>query len=820
MNNTNANCTTSGSFTQRLENLPAEILALKRFVATRPEKPKAPVSNKWGEPENQYYYHELSLPVGFIAASEHDRERVFYDFDHVLDPTTGEWKSEKAKELFEYLYRAGIFCELSQSHEGLHLFAQMSNGKFQPFVGRIHFDDGEDMKLEIFYGSNRNCFVTGELYKCNKGEKIISGDIADEQFAYLRDLALKDKAERDAKKKQKKTTTVPAQPTNTPVEPSLELQELKARINAITPDELEAKGYLQHSENGDPRPDGYICPWCGSGTHEHKSGALTYYEKPELHFTCHSHGCGGDVIAFLAAYWSIEQQGREFIELLKRVADDFGIPYDPKIFEYKPSRKTTPPKTGLTEEQKQFLYSGDLSDDDFARRIVYAYGKNLRYLQSEDEWLIFKRNELGGGVWKNGGEKNSVLYPFATDLATKLIENARDEKEADIGKKLKATKKKATAITAIKGIKRVIISADDLNTHDNLFNCLNGVVDLETGKLYEGTPQLLLLTQQANVIYRPEYHDLTIEKFLRDILPNDETRAALIRFLGYAATGECSEERALFFSGDGGNGKGTLTKTLLLLYGDYGTALKTSAVLLMGRAQDAGAATTELNPLENCRIAIVEELPQGGRLDVAKFKNITGQDLIPIRKLHQEQTNIEPHFSPILSGNYLPELSDTRDPGLRRRLLNIHFGQSFTNENRDPHLKKKLATPDALSGFFTLILQGAIEWYKHGLIISEEMKRATQQYLDENDFISEFISEHCDFGENLSIPRTNFLNRLKGEYATECLKQFDGRDRAICAAIERINGITYKRTHGQRKFHGIGWKDEPEQQELFIPPEY
>ena len=50
------------------------------------------------------------------------------------------------------------------------------------------------------------------------------------------------------------------------------------------------------------------------------------------------------------------------------------------------------------------------------------------------------------------------------------------------------------------------------------------------------------------------------------------------------------------------------------------------------------------------------------------------------------------------------------------------------------------------------------------------MRQATRDYLNENDFISEFISEHCERGQNLFIPRKQFLERLKNEYPAECLR--------------------------------------------------
>ena len=463
---------------------------------------------------------------------------------------------------------------------------------------------------------------------------------------------------------------------------------------------------------------------------------------------------------------------------------------------------------GLTDEDWEFIFSGNPSDLAFASRLERFCSERVKWLTDSEHWLIFN-----GKIWQHGSEKNSCVSPLARKLAEAMTQNAESKVERDLADKFQSAKKIGSAITLLKSCDSILITADDLNRHNELFCVQNGVINLQTGELYPLAPKYLI-TQQSPAIYRPGYRNPIVDNFLTSILPDEETRAALIRFIGYSATGEVIEERALFLYGGGGNGKGTLTKTLMYLFGNYATTLKTSAVLLTGRTQDAGAATTELNPLEFCRIAIVEELPQGGRLDVAKFKNLTGSDFIPIRKLHQEQINIEPHFSPILSGNYRPELSDTRDPGLLRRLLNIDFTQSFVGKMRDPYLKKKLAEPDAQSGLLSLIVDAAVLWYRDGLLESSAMKQATHDFLNENDFIGEFISEHCERGQNLFIPRKAFLERLKKEYPAECLRQFSNRDRALVDAIKRVDGISYGNTRGIYKFNGIGWRNAPKQQSI------
>ena len=456
---------------------------------------------------------------------------------------------------------------------------------------------------------------------------------------------------------------------------------------------------------------------------------------------------------------------------------------------------------GLTSEDWDFIFSGNQSDLLYARRLERFGRKHIRWMTDQNCWLVYR-----DGVWRMGTAKNECVYPIAANMAEAMVQNAEGKRERELATKFQSIKKINAAISLLKACPSLFITTQQLDTYTELFNVENGIINLKTGELMSADPKYMI-TRQAQVKYRPGYRNPVVDNFLESTLPDEETKNALLCYLGYAATGEVSEERALFLYGPGGNGKGTLTRTLLTLFGDYATTLRTNAILDNGRTSDAGAATTELNPLENCRLAIIEELPQNSQLDIAKFKSLTGSDFIPIRKLHQEQIKIKPHFAPILSGNYRPEIGDTRDPGLLRRLMNIDFTQSFIGEQRDPHLKRKLEEPEALSGFLTLIVEGAKAWYEHGLLESEAMKKSTREFVTENDFIGDFIEGFCDRGPDLSVSRKQLLAHLKQEYADECLKLFGNRERAIVDAFKRIPGITYRRgSGGTYYFFGIGLK--------------
>lgn len=494
------------------------------------------------------------------------------------------------------------------------------------------------------------------------------------------------------------------------------------------------------------------------------------------------------------------EQGKEKLhEIIEKLITDAQNEFTAleKKIDNHPEPETIPlnENLALSAEQCDILFADGSNALANARRLEYLFGDRLRYLQDTDRWLTYS-----AGLWSRAPKsQNACLYPFVVKAAEILKANATDEDESKIAAAFRG-KNIQYAFNFLKGLDSVIIKQRDLDNHPELLNCLNGVIDLQTGKLMPAAPELLL-TQQCAAIYTGE-HNPIVEKFLHDIIPDEETLAALIRWLGYCLTGEVSEEKAFLFYGSGGNGKGTLTLLLMSLFYDYATSLPVTAICEAGRMSDAGAATTELNQLEKKRLAIVEELPQGRKLDTAKFKLLTGGDKIPIRRLHEEFTMIDPTHKIVISGNYRPELTDARDPGLIRRIHGVDFLQHFTDLNRDPHLKKKLLAPDTLSGLLTILVAAAKEWYQHGLIFSNAMETSTRNYFAQNDFLSEFISEFCQYGDGKFIEINSFLKRLKEEYPAETRTISDRNLKDMIKRLHGKNGITYKR-HPQSRRLGL-----------------
>ena len=834
-----ASSTQTGNFQQNLKNLPVELLTQARFFPVRIINGiKKPLITGWTNPNNQKLYTDFHGELLGFDTSGHGNaaDYCLLDFDHCLKE--GHFVNSDIADVVKLINETCevIYCELSISGAGLHFIIKPTADKFAKITndrnGVFYFDDLHDVKtspkLEIFYKTNgRYCLFTGNVYRCLPNTPIPAGEPADITLKLLLNLIEYQNSEENKSQTKADTETQDTQEKSNyktggnksknfvgdcPTEQERAIAMLeKIPCSQQTYSDWIAVGMCLKN-NGNSLADWEH--WSATDSERYKVGEC---ERKWRDFN----GSGVTIATlhkFAQWYGYSEKDFRrqwykDHPNAVKSNAwtnsnfaqgqDDFS--QDSRADENTDSKDTSDKGTRKLDDAEKFaLFSLPHTDLYNSRRILIFHGKNIRYLTDSGKWYTYKNN-----VWTDGGKENGAILPYALNVADLIFHNADIAEETGSEEKLKkawqSRKTISNAIKLLEGENKIRITEQDLNTHKHLLNCKNGVVDLQTGKLYPHNSKLLL-TQCVNAEYRPKYHDETVDKFLRDILPDEETCAALLRYLGYCLTGEVNEEKALFIHGRGGNGKGTLTKMLLTLLTDYACSFPIESILMQPyNRSDGDSATPAFNKLQWRRLAVAEEIPAGRKLDYAKFKILTGGDPLPIRKLHQEATEIkDPVHKFIFSGNHLPELDDAHDPGILRRWIQIKFEQDFT-QTGDPKLKQKLQTQDALSAMLNLLVENSVEWYKSGLLVSDKMQADRDNYFAENDFISEFISEFCIRGNGLSVKRTKFLEQLKNEYPNETRGK---TDRELTSAVAKIEGIDYRRgTGGGNCFFNIGLRD-------------
>lgn len=486
------------------------------------------------------------------------------------------------------------------------------------------------------------------------------------------------------------------------------------------------------------------------------------------------------------------------------------------------AEKAAADKAAKEKDLLEKIFTLPFSDMHNATRLQLLFGDVIRFSKDARQWMFFKN-----GVWECGDDSIDILYPFARK-ASDFIDQHRPKRQNKISadaeavsfgeilaRKWQERKTQRAAIDLLRGVDDILITQADLNKYPMLLNVKNGVVDLETGKLYPAAPELLL-TLQCNAAYNPAARSAEFENFMRQILPDEMTRRAVLRFLGYCLTGRVNEEKALFVLGGGGNGKGTLFRTVMQMLGSYAVAFNVNAILKAKLPKDGEAATPEFAKLEFIRLAVANELPPDKFLDVAKFKDVTGSDPFAVRQLHKKSTVINPNFKMVFVGNYLPKLENPNDYAVERRLIVTPFEQKFTEETADLNLKKRLESPDNLSGILALLVRECLAWNKDGLIISNIMRREKQEYFDANNWIAEFIADNCEVGEEYSVSRKTFIGALKKAYS----QAYKFTDRQLVSMIRDTDGvIDYRRTHGVYKFFGVKMRGDDEQGDFNFAPE-
>lgn len=529
-----------------------------------------------------------------------------------------------------------------------------------------------------------------------------------------------------------------------------------------------------------------------------------------------------DASGKITANGILHAKGNEFLkDLMARITDDAEKDFV-RVEKEIADAQAEAARVALNTEQYFKLFDGDTSDKDFAKRMEYLFGDRIRWVKDNRSWLTFEQNEYGGGVWESNGNDNSAIFPFAYELSNRLEANANTEKDKKIANAFKSTDKFSGTIHMMKALSRpnstkgkshalspIVIKAKDLDNHAELLNVLNGVINLETGEFYPNVDPSLIMTKQANAVWRgKDFRNETVDEFLRSIQPDAETRAALLRYLGYGATGIIRDHIFQIWRGDGRNGKSTLLVLVISTLGTYVVTLAKSAVLDNGKPDDPNAPTPALSVLEGARLAIVPELPRTARINTELMKHLCAGDPLPIRPLHCEQRTIKPVAKIILNGNFNPSCDDVNDLGLQERIRNMPFSQTFTGDRADRKLPEKLATLEARSAMLSILVTEAQAWYRDGLLESAQMVAAKDAYITANDFIAEFVEENCEFGDGF-IELQDFIEEIK-KSSDEARKTPDRMLKDMVKKwLKRKKGVEYKKSSDNKSrrwgFSGIHW---------------
>ena len=396
--------------------------------------------------------------------------------------------------------------------------------------------------------------------------------------------------------------------------------------------------------------------------------------------------------------------------------------------------------TACAEGRRRFL-TYLRTDVGNARAFLDLFGENVRFIEKRGCWIVWD-----GTRWVEASDV--AMLPIAARATEEILKwaLAQTAGNADRDAWIKhafATQRDArlrAMINLAKGETRARIEPRALDADLWLLGCLNGTLDLRTGKLREARREDFI-TKQIGVPFDPEATCARFREYLGWLTQGDRELAAFLQaFVGYALTGEVREEKMCVWFGDGDNGKSTLVMALFDLMGDY--AVKVRSDLLVHPQGKEGAPSPDVAALRGSRLAIVSETEDGCSLSEARIKDIVSNEVIAARRLHRDPFTFRPTHKIILSTNHRPHVRGT-DHGIWRRLAIVRFNATIAEEAKVADFRERFLRPE-LPGILNWAVEGLMRWRRDGLGLPASVRAATAEYRSEMDTVGQWIEERTD----------------------------------------------------------------------------
>jgi putative DNA primase/helicase len=277
----------------------------------------------------------------------------------------------------------------------------------------------------------------------------------------------------------------------------------------------------------------------------------------------------------------------------------------------------------------------------------------------------------------------------------------------------------------------------------------NGVLDINIMELKPHSPEYLFFNLLP-VEYNPNAKCPNIEKFLNEVAGCKEDVDILLEVIGFCLYREYFIAKALMLVGEGSNGKSTFLNLVKAFLGKENVAGRSLQDLEENRFAKAD--------LQHKLANIYADLPDKALWRTGTFKMLTGRDLIAAERKFQQSFTFENYAKLLFSANKVPEAYDDTDAFFRRWII-VVFPNQFVNDEADPHILKKLTTPEELSGLLNLVLPVLKRLLEKGQFsYSKTTEEIRQDYIRKSSPIGAFVMDCLAVDSDAFIPKQDLYN--------------------------------------------------------------
>lgn len=401
-------------------------------------------------------------------------------------------------------------------------------------------------------------------------------------------------------------------------------------------------------------------------------------------------------------------------------------------------------KSNDTEEIQNETKEYPCTDTGNMERFVDQHKGYLRSLGTIKTWLVWD-----GTRWKPSDYAEVFKFALETVQSIKTeVEQATGLTDAQNLKKWSVTSESKPKTMAMLDMAAkhpsLVAKASSFDKQKMKLNCLNGIVDLETGQLNQRTSDDLH-TKVIGTNFNPKAKCPNFDKFIKEVFGGDgELISWIQRAFGYSLTGSVQEQVLFICYGTGANGKSTLLETISKILGDYST--NADFEMFLSNQKSDVRVMEAVGELKGIRLALASEVDASKRFNESLVKRLTGGDTLRGTKLHMGAFQFEPQHKLWFLCNHIPFARDGSH-GFWRRIKVIPFDQQFQGSTLDSSLPDKLW--DEREGILAWMIRGAVTWSNElqktnattGLGPCKAIDQSIEEYRYDNDLSARFIEE-------------------------------------------------------------------------------
>ena len=220
-------------------------------------------------------------------------------------------------------------------------------------------------------------------------------------------------------------------------------------------------------------------------------------------------------------------------------------------------------------------------------------------------------------------------------------------------------------------------SRRDINFDDKwwLFGFNNKVYDMKECEFRDYKPEDYITITTGYDYREPTQDEIDfVNKLIIQIMPIEDERETFLDILASSIDGRCPE-KFIVFNGGGGNGKGVIDDLTLKMTGNYGMLGNNN---LLFENSKMGSNPEKAN-MHKKRFVVFREPSANKKFENSTVKELTGGGTFSARGHFESETQKDLNNTMICECNEKPLFKDKITDAEIRRLIDIYFRASFTN---------------------------------------------------------------------------------------------------------------------------------------------